>query len=317
LQPTAGSSTKLIPLNSPPIFKNFPIFTHQNRYLYNGKEYQDDFGLNWYDYGARFYDPQIARWHSVDPLAELYFHITPYRYGLNNPIRFADALGLTEEERMTALSHLRLHLRKSTAYSTMDCSALVGSGLIAAGKQNYKNVSGIGEWQGGVPRIVNMSRPINRESMLPGDVVTFSSGRNEPQGPDGIYDHVGMVSELIYHEETGKLIGFKFIHSSSGRGKVVEDRYLFSNASGIKGYVLSGIWAWEYDEEDKLYHGFLDEAVISADAPKRKKHKRPIPQVRRTGAQQGRKVPGEFGYIGSYWDTYDSVKSFGRDEEKD
>ena len=43
-----------------------------NKYQYNGKELNDEFGLHWNDYGARWYDPAAARWWSVDPMAEKY-----------------------------------------------------------------------------------------------------------------------------------------------------------------------------------------------------------------------------------------------------
>lgn len=69
--------------------------TSSNKYLYNGKELQTDFDLDWYDYGARFYDPALARWHSIDPLAEDYYSLSTYNYVANNPLKFIDPNGMS------------------------------------------------------------------------------------------------------------------------------------------------------------------------------------------------------------------------------
>ncbi len=65
-------------------------------YRYNGKEFSEDLGL--YDYGARWYDPAIGRFTTIDPAADVYSSISPYAYVANNPLIYIDPTGAYIEE---------------------------------------------------------------------------------------------------------------------------------------------------------------------------------------------------------------------------
>jgi len=65
----------------------------QARYKFTGKELDDRNSLNWYDFGARYYDPTIGRFLSPDRFADMYPSLSPYQYAANNPVIFVDAHG--------------------------------------------------------------------------------------------------------------------------------------------------------------------------------------------------------------------------------
>jgi RHS repeat-associated protein len=73
------------------------ISISDNLQFYNSKELQTDAKLWWYDYGARFYDPQLGRWHVVDPLASDLPSWTSYHFVNNNPINLIDPTGMSAE----------------------------------------------------------------------------------------------------------------------------------------------------------------------------------------------------------------------------
>ena len=60
---------------------------------FTGKEHDDDFGLNWDYFGARYYDAVVGRWLGVDPSAARFASYTPYNYSLNSPLALIDPDG--------------------------------------------------------------------------------------------------------------------------------------------------------------------------------------------------------------------------------
>ena len=60
-------------------------------YLFNAKEFDEETGL--YYYGARYYDPRLGLFLSVDRYAEKYPNAMAYNYTINNPINLLEING--------------------------------------------------------------------------------------------------------------------------------------------------------------------------------------------------------------------------------
>ncbi len=65
----------------------------EHPYGYNGKEENDELGLEWMDYGARNYDAALGRWMNIDALSDDYYQWSPYNYAMNNPVFLIDPDG--------------------------------------------------------------------------------------------------------------------------------------------------------------------------------------------------------------------------------
>ena len=119
-------------------------------FKYNGKELDMMHGLNTLDYGARQYDPVLPVWDRVDPLAEKYYHISPYMYCLGNPVKLVDSDGrkvklTNNEEDLAAIRETLPHSLREyiTANDGFIDKQKMEEGLNAMGDDvslNYKSL---------------------------------------------------------------------------------------------------------------------------------------------------------------------------------
>jgi RHS repeat-associated protein len=87
---------------------------YNSPFKFNGKELDEETGL--YYYGARYYDPRISIWLSVDPLAEKYPGVGAYVYCADNPINMIDPDGRDIIFAKNVSEEFKANFAKSIAY---------------------------------------------------------------------------------------------------------------------------------------------------------------------------------------------------------
>lgn len=202
------------------------VTAKKNDFKYNGKEEQTALDLNWYDYGLRMYMPEIGRFGSIDPIADMFSSYSPYNYAQNNPIRFVDFNGLGPGDRVkNAKKAVGEDSRKykqvtgSTRYSDnfVDCSEFCRE---IAMNDGYDP----GDWTGAQADYYKKSGEwvTDINDVKEGDFVFWSL-----KGEEGI-THTGIVTAI---DDNGRL---EIVQSTrNAGGESINDQYKTNKAGDL------------------------------------------------------------------------------------
>jgi RHS repeat-associated protein len=239
------------------------ITSYYTPYTFSAKERDTETGYSYF--GARYYDADISVWLSVDPMTDKYPGVSPYNFCLLNPLKYIDPDGNYVDDppfksaKELAVQRAYQHLAKKTKYesgkggepgTTGDCAGIISDCINYAGWLNHRNNPGMpkpggGYYSNGVALIVGASVEIGYNLMEPGDVVSFRTGRAKHQGPDGKYDHIGMVVNVNFNDD-GTVSNFDFIHITNDGTLLMNWNFSTGKSSWPTNELkLTGAYRWD------------------------------------------------------------------------
>ena len=191
-------------------------------YKYIGKELDRTQGLNWYDHGARHYDPVTGRWNTMDKMCEKYYDVSPYASCGDDPVNYTDITGDTIDMKHVLILDKIYNTNVNDKINT-DLSFLTGltistspNGVMTYAKDNE-----------GHPIInsVESSSAIAREQIIKlingGNIsITFSMEKNSATPHDGNWINLGFSQITSFIKNSNNVDsrtlgwGMTFLHES-------------------------------------------------------------------------------------------------------
>jgi RHS repeat-associated protein len=231
---------------------------------FTGKEWDDEFGVNWNYFGARYYDPQIGRWMVRDPLEEF---PSPYVYVGNNPVRFTDLFGLASTDTLGSEKNPIPFPEVVVEANRERATTLQRPGILPGGFAAFL-----------VSRVLGELTPVNENIRERLEIDPFTMGPHEPNPnkiammptiAPGIRIPTGLKNasqglQLLFSGGSikGKSIidirtqlvknGFKQTVTRNGQG------YLFRNSTGEAVRVMSRDGKWDIRVQNQ-FGNYLDE----------------------------------------------------------
>jgi RHS repeat-associated protein len=165
----------------------FNTTAFSSRFRFNGKEWDEETG-NFY-YGARYYDPKISVWLSVDPLAHEYPSWSPYVFTINDPINLVDPDG----RKVAKASQKEWNNHKRRIKSEL---AHVNS-LLAAAVLNLSK---------GKPTNANFAELFERSGRLQQTLKAMSKAENDLRNTFRIDTKLNDDGKVYYDISTGEIV---------------------------------------------------------------------------------------------------------------
>jgi RHS repeat-associated protein len=180
------------------------------KFGYNGKELNEELGLEWHDFGARNYDASLGRWMNIDPLSELKYEFTPYNYVQNSPMYRIDPDGLTDytlNKKTGAVTEVEGTKTEDGIDRIVKTNRKGEIKTYKSGKKKGQSKVAIGGIEQGILK--------DGQNLKTDDTVIATGGDGQPT-EDGVKSFALNLSEYIGKEIKG------FSYSSNGSGDVTD-----------------------------------------------------------------------------------------------